>query len=519
MAIDQMFSFCIMATLFIWRNILKLIRFSLFSAGLFCLFLLGCGIQQHARSTSPKRNDDYPFFKGESTTSGANSEEQEKQASKIVEAKKNLDAALKDFEQGRFDHAEKKFSKARGIYQSINDINAEAVALLGLGSIHYCRAEFDEAIKLFEKAEAMVLSTGDAHGNLSLVLSELGFTYLQLDQYERASNLLDMAYDLDKSSQQQDYKKLADDIMYKGVALWKTGKYRDAVAHFNLALKTYQKMPDFNETVTAPCLANLGTTWQDLGEYKEAIKILEKASALDEKNNNESQQTATIFSMLGTSWLGLGDRKKALKYFEKGLEISKRILGDSHPDVAIGLKNIGLVLIEEKQYQQAKKYLDEAIEIDLKVYGKNHSMIANGLINQGTLYGQQKEYSLAISNFEQAISIIESIHGFEHPNLVIPLSNLGTIHIQQRHHKEALRCLDRAQEIAQKSYNGDHPNIAIVMTHYGLYWASRGNLNKAEKVWEEALLMIKKFVNDNHQHVQEIEKLLQRVRKAKRGQM
>jgi tetratricopeptide (TPR) repeat protein len=51
------------------------------------------------------------------------------------------------------------------------------------------------------------------------------------------------------------------------------------------------------------------------------------------------------------------------------LEIGHKVYTPSHPDVAIRLNNLGLILRDLGDLQGARKNFESALEIDLKVYG------------------------------------------------------------------------------------------------------------------------------------------------------
>jgi tetratricopeptide (TPR) repeat protein len=71
------------------------------------------------------------------------------------------------------------------------------------------------------------------------------------------------------------------------------------------------------------------------------------------------------------------------------LEIGEKTLGREHPDVAISLNHLALLLKDMNRLGEAEPLYRRALEIDEKNYGSDHPMVATGLNNLARLYYAQ----------------------------------------------------------------------------------------------------------------------------------
>ena len=91
-------------------------------------------------------------------------------------------------------------------------------------------------------------------------------------------------------------------------------------------------------------------------QYSQAKKYYEKAVSLAPENS-------IYLNNFGTFLLDLGQYKKAILIFEKALSIDKKTLGENHPDIAINLINLGLTYEFLHAYDKAMEFFQKASSI------------------------------------------------------------------------------------------------------------------------------------------------------------
>lgn len=58
--------------------------------------------------------------------------------------------------------------------------------------------------------------------------------------------------------------------------------------------------------------------------------------------------------------------------YQQALELSKRLLGDNHPDVAISLNNLAALYRYRGRYRKAKPLFEQALKICERTLGVSH---------------------------------------------------------------------------------------------------------------------------------------------------
>ena len=175
-----------------------------------------------------------------------------------------------------------------------------------------------------------------------------------------------------------------------------------------------------------------------------------------------------------------------------------RKLIDSNPKVVFLYNLLGLILVEQKEIDQALQYYEKGIKID-----SNFAEIYN---NMGILFYKNKYSGNAkkIEDFyKRSISLNE--------NISEPHSNLGNLYKSQNKYVEAKKCYKKAIEI--------NPKFSFALLNLASLYLSLGNIDGAKKTLEEAIRispnMIEAhralsriiFYTDNHEHLIELKKL------------
>src|SRR5699024_8236277 len=74
---------------------------------------------------------------------------------------------------------------------------------------------------------------------------------------------------------------------------------------------------------------------------------------------------------------------EAESYYRRSLAAKRRVLGDAHPSVTIGLNNLGVFLVNYRPnaVAEAEAVTREALALDKRIFGERHTYVAEGLRN------------------------------------------------------------------------------------------------------------------------------------------
>ena len=126
-------------------------------------------------------------------------------------------------------------------------------------------------------------------------------------------------------------------------------------------------------------------------KYAEAIPVVQKMLELEEiEYGPESSGYAWSLGLLAILYENVGDFAKAEQFYKRSLEIYAKALDPEHPDVAIALKNLALLLVSHYyRYEEAEPLYLRALAIEEKALGLEHPEVATTLSNLAELYGRQ----------------------------------------------------------------------------------------------------------------------------------
>lgn len=210
------------------------------------------------------------------------------------------------------------------------------------GAEHYKRGQYDQALHEFQSAlESQHASIGIRCLEAALTLSNMGATYLQLGDYERAQQVLEESLALELKLAPK--LSLASTLNNLGnCANWR-GKLNMSLRFYRAALEDLI-LKGGNEQDLANALFNIGRLEIQLNHMDEAKNALEDAWKLTKQAYDQNHPfAAQILDLMGFVHLNNGDYNAAMVSFTKALGVFRRVYGPLHMDVANSLFNVSMV--------------------------------------------------------------------------------------------------------------------------------------------------------------------------------
>jgi tetratricopeptide (TPR) repeat protein/predicted Ser/Thr protein kinase len=142
-------------------------------------------------------------------------------------------------------------------------------------------------------------------------------------------------------------------------------------------------------------------------------------------------------------------RKKlaaALANFERALELQQARLGPEHPDVAMTLNNIGVVLGRLGRQDEAIANYEKSLAIHLAIEGPGHPNTATAQHNLGVLLRSRGRSLEARDRLEQALAVRRTALGLRHPDTLNTLQTLVKAYLALKETARARAALDELRE-------------------------------------------------------------------------
>jgi tetratricopeptide (TPR) repeat protein len=222
----------------------------------------------------------------------------------------------------------------------------------------------------------------------------------------------------------------------------------------------------------------LGGLLLKLAEFDQAQQVFE---VMLEQISDEHEK-ANIYHMLGIVKYGEGEYEEAVRFYEKSIEINKKILPPTHPDLIASYTNIGVV------YDKMVKY------------SKTASSILDGNID--LMNDNMDDYSKALFSFENGLQVLQQTFSADPRSLATFYDRYGSVYEKLGNHQKALLLYQRALEIKQKLLVPNHPALATSFANHAAVYEKMGDLPTSRSFYQLAYNIGQRALPANHPDLQ-----------------
>jgi tetratricopeptide (TPR) repeat protein len=134
-----------------------------------------------------------------------------------------------------------------------------------------------------------------------------------------------------------------------------------------------------------------------------------------------------------------------------------------------------------------------ALAIDERSYGPDHPEVAINLNNLALLLKATNRLAEAEPLMRRALAIDEPSYGPDHPKFSIRLNNLAQLLKDTNRLGEAELLMRRALAIDERSYRPDHPNVARDLNNLALLLQDTNRLGEAEPLLRRSVQVCIEF--------------------------
>ncbi len=225
---------------------------------------------------------------------------------------------------------------------------------------------------------------------------------------------------------------------------------------------------------------------QLLSDYKtdEAEVKLKELTTPEIKKNQPKIYIRTELN-LGRIYGDKGNNVLAMKHYQNALKTAENI-GDKESVPHI-LKNIGVLYVSWKKFDEAFNYYDKAEKLAIEI--DNKELIADCQNNKGIIYEQQENYLKALTSYKNALELYteKNIPG----KISMALSNIAIVYKFQKNYQESINYNLKAISISEQQ--DDKWSIAATYNNIGNLYGEMGDYKKAIFYCEKALTTAKEI--------------------------
>ncbi|MBW4446067.1 MAG: tetratricopeptide repeat protein [Spirirestis rafaelensis WJT71-NPBG6] len=238
------------------------------------------------------------------------------------------------------------------------------------------------------------------------------------------------------------------------------------------------------------------------GLYDKAEPWLKQCLEVTKKRlGEEHPDVATSLNNLALVYRHQGHYSKAELLYRKALELMRHLLGEEHPDVAASLNNLALLYKSQGRYTEAQPLYQQALELMRRLLGEEDPHVALSLNNLALLYSDQGRYSEAEELLLQALELRRHLLGEEHPDVALSLNNLAALYNSQGRYSEAEPLLLQALELRRRLLGEEHPDVAQSLNNLAELYRDQGRYSEAQPLHLQALQLMRRLLGEEHPHV------------------
>jgi serine/threonine protein kinase len=249
------------------------------------------------------------------------------------------------------------------------------------------------------------------------------------------------------------------------------------------AKRLQAELKDQPETKAA-LLATVGSVYDSLGQYQDALPMLQESLQLQRQSDDRSRISTLL--ELGQARIGAGDLPGAESSLQAAVQLAMKSSGANSVESGHALWALGMLRTQQSRYADAKDLYSRSLAA-LQSSGAAQTDIAAVLDDLATVYTRDLQWPLAKATYERSLEIDRRVLGDDHPrvairldNLAIVAQNMGDLALAERLYKESLRLQERI-------FGARHPETAAVKGNFGMLLQREGRLAEAEPLLRSAL--------------------------------
>lgn len=371
-----------------------------------------------------------------------------------------------------------------------------------LGRVYNELDDYEKAKNLLEHSIQIHRTISKNNNEIARCLGHLSVVYRNLGDYEKVKLFLEQSLDLYQNTLNKNYKGIAWVMGRLGIAFRDLGDYEKSRYFLEQSLVIYKKHCAENHNRIGWTLAWLGRVYKESGYFEKAVQFLEQGLIIHRKHFSENNvNIAWILTQLGNAYHMLGAYEKAKQALEESLAIYQKYPGN-HILVAGALEDLGNLFNDLGYHQKGKEILLKCMSI-MNEYSKNPIWKAGVITSLGVVHRDLGEYKMAKEFLEQSIQIHKNNASRNPIWGSCSLGYLGVVHRDLGEFETAKSLLEQNLAVYEKHYGKDHIKTARILRDIGQLYLLQGKFEIAENTLNKTFKIFQKNMHpDRYQDLE-----------------
>jgi serine/threonine protein kinase len=245
----------------------------------------------------------------------------------------------------------------------------------------------------------------------------------------------------------------------------------------------------------AALLSTVGAVYDSLGQYQDAVPILDESLRLQDKSHDASHIDTLL--EVGRAHIGTGDLRGAEQPLQEALRLAQTDLGARSRESGRALWSLGMLRHQEGRFGEAKDLYIQSLGI-LQSVSAPLTDVSRVLDDLAKVYTREQQWLLAKQTWERALDIDRRVLCDDHPRVAYLLENLAIVAQNMGELKQAETLYVDALQRDERAYGDRHFETTVTKSNYGLLLQREGRLAEAEPLLRSVLDARLSFLGPDH---------------------
>ena len=285
------------------------------------------------------------------------------------------------------------------------------------------------------------------------------------------------------------------------------GKELSATEVLDIGLERVRESFATPTEVEADLLEEIAQTYQNLGNYTTAQKVLEDAHKIRTGLSNQNPTAvAKGMLLLGENERLMAHHEQAENWLNKALEMFQTNSNANQSHIASTKSKLGRVKMLQGHFDEAERLGTEATQLHQQLYGKYHISTAQSMNDLTAVYFRQGKYAQVEEILLDTKQIREHLWG-DQPIPILDkdyatnINNLGLANYLLGNLERGEQYFLQAIELRNQIFTSAHPEQAQSLTNLGLLLNDAGRPNEALPYLQQALEIRQLTLEPGHMRI------------------
>ena len=382
--------------------------------------------------------------------------------------------------------------RGRARLLAANDLEPEVRVrvLVALATVHRNLTLLDEAEELLATARAAIDRTSAMASQLGSILAEQGAVAYERGDFQSSLELIERALEAEEATFGRRSPQVATQLANRGWALNELGRLEDSVAAQREALEIREELLGSDHLLVADAANGLGSALSSLERHEEAEPLLARAMRI---RTDQLGPLHVVAVQTRANWaLSL----RSLSRFDEAQVEFREIIESARaadlPDTSLALFHLylALTLRDLDQFPEAIANSRTALELEQQARGPGHLWVAYQQVQLGMILDEAGEVDEARTQLEEALANFDEIGDSAVSYRVQPLAKLGSLLCRvgsESDIDDGAQLLTEALELRRSIHGEEHFEVPIFMAELAYCRIAQGHKKEARTLLEKSL--------------------------------